>query len=196
MSAESKKAIASILIPVAFLVSGIGMALFAMKYSLDTHPPGTVPQTTEIRLGATLPDFKLTPFSTEERIPPAPMSKQPGKVHLINFWATWCAPCLIEMPSIQKLWEKYKKDGLNVIAISVDETPEQLIPGTLRKINVNLPIYTDPGQELGRLFQISGLPFTLILNENREILYFEAGERDWNSDLVQGQVEEWLGLKN
>lgn len=99
-----------------------------------TQPTG--PRLTESELGASAPDFSFTRLESRET---ARLSDFAGKVVLINWWATWCAPCLEELPDLNELQTKYADRGLVVLTIS-DETPETLID-----FENDLPLETTAG---------------------------------------------------
>lgn len=118
--------------------------------------------------------------------------KYAGKVLLINFWATWCQACMDEMPSIQKLYEQFKDQGLEVLAINVDESPEKVVPQVVSKLKLTFPIFTDPDGELSRAFDVVAIPFSVVADRKQNIVWAESGERDWASEGVVGEVRKLL----
>ncbi|MGE0615197.1 MAG: TlpA family protein disulfide reductase [Bacteriovoracia bacterium] len=142
----------------------------------------------EVRVGATLPDFTLSRFRGGK----IEYSKLKHKIALINFWATWCEACVIEMPSIVKLREAFQKDGFEVITINVDENPEAVMGRALEQFKIDFAAYYDADQELSRFFDVHAIPFTVILDKDRKVLMAESGDRDWNSQQVHAQMKEWL----
>ena len=115
-----------------------------------------------------------------------------AKVILINFWATWCEACMVEMPSIVKLWKTYKDRGFDVIAMNVDENPDASVPGAIKKFGIEFPVYTDQSSRLAEILGVNAIPFTAIIDSNRKVLYVENGERDWFGSDVRAQLEKWL----
>lgn len=110
-----------------------------------------------------------------------------GKVVFLNFWATWCPPCIAEMPSINSLYNKLK-DNRNVIFIMADADGnlEKSI-AFMRKKNFNLAIYVPTGQIPEQLFKGS-LPTTVIINKKGEIVFNNEGMADYDS----GEMERFL----
>ncbi|WP_416897861.1 MAG: TlpA family protein disulfide reductase [Minwuia sp.] len=104
-----------------------------------------------------------------------------GKVVLVNLWATWCAPCRHEMPSIDRLAGQLQGDDFHVAAVSVDRRPDKA-KTFLEEIGVeNLDFYIDPSARLGMALKAFGLPLTLILDrEGREIGRL-VGPAEWDS---------------
>jgi len=99
----------------------------------------------------------------------------------INFWATWCAPCLAEMPSIEKLYMDYKDDVYFVIATYEDRA---LIDSFLQKQGLNFPVYRYQTKE-PKLLQSKTIPATFILNTKAQIIVSEKGTSNWNSKSVR-----------
>lgn len=174
------------LIPVISIVALVLIALSFLDFK--RHSENSADGHAEIALGMKLEDFTIAPFKGE----PEPLSKDGASVRVINFWATWCAPCVIEMPSLAKLHARYKDRGVKVYAVSVDEDPEGAIPGFLKKMKLDLPVYVDVEQKLSSLFDVHALPFTVILDRDLKVLHFESGERDWDSSEVRASIEKWL----
>lgn len=109
---------------------------------------------------------------------PQPIEQWQGKILIINFWATWCPPCLKEMPEFVKLQEEYKDRGLQFVGIAIEE--KQPVQEYLQRINVNYPILiggegaTLLAQQLGNL--INTVPFTVIVNQQGQIVHRQLGE--------------------
>src|SRR5258707_1278982 len=83
-----------------------------------------------------------------------------GKVVLVNFWATWCQPCRREMPDLDALYQKFKDQGLVILAISDEETGK--INELLAEKKVSYPILLDPGHKVYELFRLDGIPKSFV----------------------------------
>jgi thiol-disulfide isomerase/thioredoxin len=179
----------TVLVPVIAIVAACFVALKYMHYRMNTS--AVVEESSEdftLTEGAILPDFSLTRLEGGT----VPVSQLNYKVLLINFWATWCAPCIVEIPSIVKLKEKFGPKGLEIAAISVDENPQELVPKAAKRLRMNFPIFLDPDSDLADLFEVHAIPLTAIIDKNRKILLLEPGERDWMHESIQQKVENWL----
>ena len=112
-----------------------------------------------------------------------------GKIIVINFWATWCGPCLTEMPLFEKTMVKYKEDkDVVFLAISTDEDRE-LVPPHVKQYKVNLPVaYAD---SLNEFFTVSSIPTTVILDRKGEIAFRQAGynPREDFVEMLSGKIE-------
>ncbi len=91
-----------------------------------------------------------------------------GKVVLINFWATWCQPCRKEMPDLQKLYNRFKDQGLVILAIS-DEEDSRVRP-FIAEHHATYPILLDPGRKVNELFQIEGIPKSFVYDRNGKLV--------------------------
>jgi len=106
-----------------------------------------------------------------------------GKVVLLNFWATWCPPCLAEMPSIDALQADLGGDDFAVVTIASGRNPLPAIKAFFEKANItNLPILRDPRQKFSRANGVFGLPTTLILNKEGKEIARMQGDADWHSE--------------
>src|SRR5437764_3435067 len=91
-----------------------------------------------------------------------------GKVVLVNFWATWCQPCRREMPDLDALYQKFKDQGLVVLAISDEEAGK--INELLAEKRVNYPILLDPGHKVYELFQLDGIPKSFVYDRDGKLV--------------------------
>ena len=117
-----------------------------------------------------------------------------AKVTLVNFWATWCPPCIQELPSIERLYTAYKDKGLDVVGINLDPEPKSAIQRTRENFSLTFTLGTDPSQILVDRYDIVGIPVTIFLDSKGEPLLIERGGRDWNSPEVRKRIDQWLSL--
>ena len=117
-----------------------------------------------------------------------------GKHVLVNFWATWCAPCRKEMPMLSELQTEYGGDSFEVVTIA---TGRNEVPGIRRffdEVGVdNLPLYLDPRSGLARDMGVLGLPITLILDPEGNEIARMRGDAEWNSPSAKAIIETLLG---
>ena len=112
-----------------------------------------------------------------------------GKYVLLNFWATWCAPCRKEMPQLAALQTEFGSDAFEVVTIATGRNSPQGIQKFFDEIGVdNLPRHQDPKQKLASQMGIFGLPITVLIDpEGREIARLR-GDADWSSDSARAIV--------
>lgn len=117
-----------------------------------------------------------------------------GKYIVLNFWATWCAPCRAEMPHLAALQSEFQGDTFEVVTIASGRNPRPAMEAFFDDIDVdNLPLHTDARQNLARSMGVLGLPVTVILNpEGNEIARLQ-GDADWHSDSAKAIISALIG---
>jgi len=112
---------------------------------------------------------------------------------LVNFWATWCAPCVAELPSLDRSANALAKDGIRVMLISIDRGgPAKALP-FLEKLGVDTPhLGFDPKARLSREMGVRGLPTTILLNAGFRASWFFVGPFEWDSPAVLKEVRAIL----
>lgn len=108
-----------------------------------------------------------------------------GGVTLVNFWATWCPPCLKELPGMDKLQAELKDDGLNVAAISLDHGGIKKARRFWTRADMQMELYADPDKDLAQQMGVIGLPVTAILGPDGREIGRLIGEAEWDSEGVQ-----------
>lgn len=101
-----------------------------------------------------------------------------GKVVVLNFWATWCPPCVEEMPSLQRLQDLLGEDGLAVVAVSVDERYSD-IPPFVAEHNLRFLVLHDLGKRVSRRYDVFQFPETWIIRRDGTLSSHIIGARDW-----------------
>ena len=115
------------------------------------------------------------------------------KLVILNFWATWCHPCALEMPSLEALWRRYQERGLLVLAVSVDRgSPRNLLEPYVRNLKLTFPILLDPDSKTSEGWRVTALPATFIVRPGGEVTGMALGAREWDSDEMRALVERLL----
>jgi len=113
-----------------------------------------------------------------------------GQYVLLNFWATWCAPCREEMPSLQTLQEAMGGDGFEVVTLATGRNPPQAIRRFFDEIGVDaLPQHRDINQQIAREMGVFGLPITVILNPEGQEIARLRGDAEWDSPEAMALIE-------
>jgi len=145
------------------------------------------------------------PLAAEKAAPPVPktafvdaqggkhsIGDFKGRYVLVNLWATWCAPCVREMPSLDRL-QTMLGSRLAVIAVSEDRGGAHVVDPFLEKLALKaLPIYLDPKSAVGEELEISGLPTTFLIDAQGRILGQLEGAAEWDSPKMVATIERYL----
>jgi peroxiredoxin len=115
-----------------------------------------------------------------------------GKVVFLNFWATWCKPCEQEMPSMQRLHQRWKDQGLVVLAISEDAAGASAVAPYLKKHKLSFPVGLDPKALVASLYGVWGVPSTFIIDRHGDRALFANGPRDWDGPHAQALFRSLL----
>ncbi len=136
-------------------------------------------------VGDTTPNFQLSDLGGRT----LQLSDYRGKVVVLNFWATWCAPCVQEMPSLNRLTETYAPKGVVVLAVSVDDD-EQALRQFAAKHELKMTILRDPDRKISRSYQTFQYPETYILDRQGRLVQKVIGGEDWSSPQVAAFFEQ------
>jgi len=156
----------------AIVVTIAGVSGFVLQRYLATYKTDSV--VADPIIGKTRPDFAMKDLEGDVRN----ISEWDGKVLLVNFWATWCPPCMREIPLLVELQEKYAAQGFQIIGVAIDDI--DAINSFADDMGINYPIL--PGEleaiKLSRQYgnRIDGLPYTAFVNRQGKISHVIAGE--------------------
>ncbi len=176
-----------------------GLAAFALASSLLPSERGRADQPTgggilaENFTWLTPPEpASATPFTRADGQVTTLAAFQ-GRVVLLNFWATWCAPCIREMPSLDRLQARLKGEGLDVVAVSEDFAGMDLVGPFFERLKLeNLAIFLDSDGALGKVFGIVGLPTTLLIDREGRLVGGLEGPAEWDSDEAVALIRHYL----
>ncbi|MFC3570004.1 TlpA disulfide reductase family protein [Paracoccus simplex] len=114
-----------------------------------------------------------------------------GKVVLLNFWATWCAPCREEMPSLDALQAEMGGEDFEVVAIAAGHNPPPAVKKFLDEEKIaNLPVRLDPRQKLAREMGVMGMPVTVLIDRDGNEIARLIGGADWSSDAAKALIRQ------
>lgn len=144
-----------------------------------------------VAVGSTAPDFTavtLDSIPLEKRL-----ADYRGQVVMINVWATWCAPCRVEMPSIEALHRAYAPQGFKVLAVSIDDPGHrETIRAFVDQYKLTFEILHDPQKRILDLYDVSGYPETFVIGRDGVIRKKLLSAHDWNSPPSRALVERLL----
>jgi len=131
-----------------------------------------------------LPDLAFTDADDK----PVKLADYKGKVVLVNFWATWCPPCLEEMPAMERLWRKHKDAGFVLVAVSVDTDPQKVTP-FVNEHKLTFPIAFDAKMAIAERYGVRALPSSFIVGRDGTLAGLALGPRHWDGKASHRLIE-------
>ena len=175
---------AGLLLIAAMVVAALAFYGLRGDFPQNEQPPAAVVQGGENKLRLEIlktptpaPEFVLKDTAGNQ----INLRELRGKVVFVNFWATWCLPCIEEMPAMEKLHQELQKDGLVILAVNFQEGPER-IKEFLAKHNLRFTALLDHDGKVAERYQAWALPVSVIINKRGEIVARAMGSKDWHSD--------------
>jgi thiol-disulfide isomerase/thioredoxin len=171
-----------------------------------TEPPAAAPANDQASGSGSSASSKLTAFVVRNPPEPVPnitfqnaagdlfnLSNFKGKTVLLNLWATWCAPCREEMPSLDRLQKALGGDKFEVVAVSLDLKGTEAARKFLAEVKAeNLKLYVDPTAKQGNALKLIGMPTTILIDRQGRELGRLAGPAEWDSDDAKKLIETAL----
>jgi peroxiredoxin len=136
---------------------------------------------------AQAPDFTLHAMSG----PNMSLQAQRGRVVMVNFWATWCAPCRQEMPQLNRLYQKYRSSGFVLLGVNVDDDPSKAAE-VATKLGVTFPVLLDADKRVSKLYDLNTMPSTVIIDRDGKVRYVHRGYLAGYEDNYEKQIRELL----
>ena len=130
---------------------------------------------TRLKMGQPAPNFTLPNLDNKM----ISLADYKGKVVLLNIWATWCPPCVEEMPSMEKLYQTFKGQDFEILAVSIDVTGAKDVAPFMKKYKLNFPALLDPKGSIKVLYQTTGVPESFIIDKQGILVEKVIGARDW-----------------
>lgn len=143
------------------------------------------------KIGAEAKDFTLGDLAGNK----VKLSGYRGKVVFLNFWAIWCRPCRMEMPSMEKLYQEYKGKDFVMLAVNMDKKDKSEVMEFIRKNNYSFPVLLDPGSDISEVYEVPYIPATILIDRQGKIVAKEFGARNWATPAVKSKIDELLSKK-
>lgn len=147
-----------------------------------------------IGVGTPAPDFRAATLDGSGAV--KGIADYRGQVVLVNLWATWCGPCVVEMPSIQRLYDRYRDAGLKVVAVAVDDPPfEQKVRDFVTERGFTFEVLHEGSGAIEQAYQSQGIPATYLIGRDGRIRKLQLGAADWDSPANRAVVARLLGVE-
>ena len=163
---------------ISLLIVGIGIVVLLQTKDDSINLTGQA----RLGKGDKAPDFTLPDLDGKV----VRLDDQRGKVVFLNIWATWCPPCVDEMPSMEKLYQQLKGEDFEILAVSIDKNGTESVLPFMKKHNLSFTALIDSKESLKYKYQTTGIPETFIIDRNGIIVEKVIGPRNWASPDVIG----------
>ena len=161
---------------ILFVFIAAALAILLLRNERDS----TVTSKKQLQVGFPAPNFTFPDLNGQQ----VSLSDHRGKVVLVNIWATWCPPCRQEMPSMQKLYERFTGENFEILAVSIDSAGRQAVAPFVRTMNLIFPIILDPKEDVRPLYGLTGVPESFIIDKEGIVVEIIIGPIDWATPKV------------
>lgn len=174
-------------------VAAVAILVLGLAACESSAPPQGNPDTTteSPRVGFRAPNFRLNNLAGQE----VSLASFAGKVVFINFWATWCGPCLSEMPSMEALYKDFRDLGFEILAVSSDFEGANIVQPYVDRLGLTYPILLDPSFFVHEKYLVRSVPTSVIVDRDGVITHKIIGSRDWNAPVARDLLERLLSKK-
>lgn len=157
-----------------------------------SEPPPVPPmKRAALKVGDRAPNFRL--FDLDGNA--VTLSDYRGSVVFLNFWATWCGPCRVEMPAMEALYRTFGRQGFEILAISTDPQGVAVTRPFRNQLGLTFPILHDSDYQVGLAYGARTLPMTFLVDRNGVIIHRIFGARDWESAEAKELIRAALNAK-
>ena len=148
------------------------------------------PDIQRVEVGAKAPDFRALDLGTGDSV--SFREHYEGSVTLVNIWATWCVPCRVEMPAIERVYQDLAPRGFKIAAVSIDEGSPQDVRAFGQDLGLSFDMLQDRSTTIQQTYQTTGVPESFLINRDGIIVKRIIGAHDWSSPVNRALVERLL----
>jgi peroxiredoxin len=143
-----------------------------------------------VSVGNRAPDFRAVDLASGDTV--SLRERYRGYVTLLNIWATWCAPCRVEMPGMEQAYQALAPDGFRIAAVSIDEGNADDVRAFGQELGLSFDLLQDRDTRVMQIYQTTGVPESFLLDRNGIIVKRIIGPHDWNSPVNRALIERLL----
>lgn len=177
---------------VAMLLMGVAVCGPAQAADVESAArkasPALVAERGVVRIGDEAPNFHLRDL--EGRV--VSLEQFRGKVVLLNFWATWCGPCRVEMPAMEQLYRSFPRRDFEILAVSTDPQGAAVTRPFQQELGLTFPIVHDADYRIGLVYGARALPLTFMVDRNGIVRQKVPGARNWDASEARELVQALL----
>lgn len=182
---------------VKVIVAMVFIGLLALTYVTSVSRKDSLSKSNSVDLDPSqaakrkvLPDYSFIDADKKAHL----LTEYTGKVLIISFWASWCSPCLLELPTFAQLYKKYHDQGLEVLAVNAedDDLAKKFAHNFWERNKFEFLSFFDPEHVLAEAFDVEILPSNFVVDRSGRLVFSGFGATDWNSPQVQELIESLL----
>ncbi len=143
-----------------------------------------------VEVGARAPDFRAIDLATGDSV--SFRERYKGAVTLVNIWATWCIPCRVEMPAMERVYQDLAPRGFKIAAVSIDEGSPEGVTAFAQELGLSFDMLHDRSTAVQQTYQTTGVPESFLINRDGIIVKRIIGAHDWSSPVNRTLVERLL----
>jgi len=143
-----------------------------------------------VAIGRTAPDYRTVDLAAGDTI--SLRDAYRGQVTLLNVWATWCAPCRAEMPSMERTYQAFKDRGFRIAAVSVDAGESARVRAFQEELGLTFDILHDASGQIQQRYQMIGVPQSFLLDKRGIVRFVSLGEEHWDSETNRARIDALL----
>ncbi|MGH7646058.1 MAG: TlpA disulfide reductase family protein [Gemmatimonadales bacterium] len=167
------------------LVAGLVMTVaFALALAVRLRP-----QIDLLAVGDRAPAFRALDAATGRSVS---LEDYRGKVLLVNVWATWCLPCRVEMPSLERLQRRFAGTDFRIVAVSVDKDDSSVVNDFVRQLGLTFDVLHDREGAIERLYRTTGVPESFVLDRQGVIVKKVIGAAEWDGPVHESLITRLL----
>ncbi len=180
----------SVILALILVLSVVGLAAFALTHRLiaDGGAPPALRQFIPTDPPRPAPDIAFADGAGKT----VSLADFRGRVVLVNLWATWCEPCIREMPSLDRLRAALPAQDLAIVLISQDRGGDKVVAPFFQKLGLRLETYLDPKSTVGHAFKVRGLPTSILIDRDGSELGRVEGALDWDGAPAQALLRWYV----
>jgi len=144
------------------------------------------PQMNLLEVGSRAPDFHAVDLATGRA---TTLADYQGKVILLNIWATWCQPCRVEMPAIERLHQKLGGTDFQVVSVSIDADGDSVVSAYARDLGLTFQILHNQTGDIQQIYQTTGVPESFVIDREGIIVKKVIGAAEWDGPVNETLIE-------
>lgn len=162
-------------------------ALFGITLAMKLRP-----QIALLEVGSTAPQFQAIDLRAKK---PVTRDDYQDKVILLNVWATWCGPCRVEMPSMERLHQRFAGSDFRIVAVSVDQEGPDVVTAFADSLRLTFDILHDQSGAIQGVYQTVGVPETFLIDRDGVIVKKIIGAADWDAPVNEALIRRLLDAR-